>query len=112
MARFTLPRDIYHGNGALAALKDFQGKRAVVCVGGGSMKKFGFLDRAVDYLKSAGTSGAKTLVINSTTNVYDFNATGAGEIEIPDNYVGEGRGCALPRLRRRIVLRNCSGEVS
>ena len=54
MARFTLPRDIYHGKGALAALKDFQGKRAVVCVGGGSMKKFGFLDRAVDYLKSAG----------------------------------------------------------
>ncbi len=54
MFRFTLPRDIYHGKGALAALKDFRGKRAVICVGGGSMKKFGFLDRAVDYLKSAG----------------------------------------------------------
>ena len=54
MFRFTLPRDIYHGKGALAALKDFKGKKAVVCVGGGSMKKFGFLDRAVDYLKSAG----------------------------------------------------------
>ncbi|MBR4884818.1 MAG: iron-containing alcohol dehydrogenase [Lentisphaeria bacterium] len=54
MARFTIPRDIYHGKGALAALKDFQGKKAVICVGGGSMKKFGFLDRAVDYLKSAG----------------------------------------------------------
>ena len=36
MARFTLPRDIYHGKGALAALKDFQGKRAVICIGGGS----------------------------------------------------------------------------
>ena len=54
MARFTLPRDIYHGKNALEALKSFQGKRAVVCVGGGSMKKFGFLDKAVDYLKSAG----------------------------------------------------------
>ena len=54
MGRFTLPRDIYHGKGSLAALKDFEGKKAVICVGGGSMKKFGFLDRAVEYLKSAG----------------------------------------------------------
>lgn len=54
MARFTLPRDLYHGKGALEALKTFQGKRAMVCVGGGSMKKFGFLDKAVSYLKEAG----------------------------------------------------------
>ena len=54
MRRFTLPRDIYHGKGALEALKDFQGKKAVICVGGGSMKKFGFLDRAQSYLESAG----------------------------------------------------------
>ena len=54
MARFTLPRDLYHGKGALEALKSFKGKRAMICVGGGSMKKFGFLDRAVAYLKEAG----------------------------------------------------------
>lgn len=54
MARFTLPRDVYHGKGSLEALKDFKGKRAVICVGGGSMKRFGFLDRAENYLKSAG----------------------------------------------------------
>ncbi|MGN0797606.1 MAG: iron-containing alcohol dehydrogenase [Christensenellales bacterium] len=54
MARFTLPRDIYHGKGALEALKTFKGTKAMVCVGGGSMKKFGFLDRAIAYLKEAG----------------------------------------------------------
>ena len=54
MARFTLPRDLYHGKGSLEALKTFEGKKAMVCVGGGSMKKFGFLDRAVSYLKEAG----------------------------------------------------------
>lgn len=54
MARFTLPRDLYHGKGALEALKTFEGKKAVVCVGGGSMKRFGFLDKACDYLKEAG----------------------------------------------------------
>lgn len=54
MARFTLPRDLYHGKGAMEALKTFQGKKAMICVGGGSMKKFGFLDKAVAYLKEAG----------------------------------------------------------
>ena len=54
MARFTLPRDLYHGKGSLEALKSFTGKKAMICVGGGSMKRFGFLDRAVSYLKEAG----------------------------------------------------------
>lgn len=54
MARFTLPRDLYHGKGSLEALKTFKGKKAMVCVGGGSMKKFGFLDRTVSYLEEAG----------------------------------------------------------
>ena len=54
MARFTLPRDLYHGKGAMEALKTFQGKRAMICVGGGSMKKFGFLDKAIAYLQEAG----------------------------------------------------------
>ena len=54
MSRFTLPRDIYHGKGALEALKTFEGKRAIICVGGGSMKRGGFLQKVEDYLKEAG----------------------------------------------------------
>ena len=54
MNRFTLPRDLYHGENALEALKTFTGKRAVICVGGGSMKRFGFLDRAIAHLQEAG----------------------------------------------------------
>lgn len=54
MARFTLPRDLYHGENALEALKTLDGKRAIVVVGGGSMKRFGFLDKVCDYLKQAG----------------------------------------------------------
>ena len=54
MMRFTLPRDMYYGAGSLDALKNLDGKRAVVVVGGGSMKRFGFLDRTVDNLKEAG----------------------------------------------------------
>ena len=54
MARFTLPRDLYHGKGALDALKDLKGSRAMVVVGGGSMKRFGFLDKVCGNLRSAG----------------------------------------------------------
>lgn len=52
--RFTLPRDLYHGKDAIEALKTLTGKKAFVVVGGGSMKRFGFLDKVVDYLKEAG----------------------------------------------------------
>ena len=52
--RFTLPRDVYHGKGALEALKSFKGKKAMIVVGGGSMKRFGFLQKAEAYLKEAG----------------------------------------------------------
>ena len=54
MGRFTLPRDLYHGKGALENLKNLPGKKAMVVVGGGSMRRFGFLDKAVGYLKEAG----------------------------------------------------------
>lgn len=54
MARFTLPRDLYHGKGALENLKTLKGKKAVIVVGGGSMKRNGFLQKAEDYLKEAG----------------------------------------------------------
>lgn len=54
MLRFTLPRDLYHGEDALASLKTLEGKKAMIVVGGGSMKRGGFLDKAVGYLKEAG----------------------------------------------------------
>lgn len=54
MARFTLPRDIYHGTDAMAVLKTLEGKRAVICTGGGSARRKGSLGRAEAYLKEAG----------------------------------------------------------
>ncbi len=54
MSRFTLPRDLFHGKGSLENLKNLKGKKAIIVVGGGSMKRNGFLQRAEDYLKEAG----------------------------------------------------------
>ncbi len=69
MARFTLPRDIYHGKGALESLKTLKGKKAIICVGGGSMKRFGFLDRAKQYLEEAGMEVALFEGIESDPSV-------------------------------------------
>ena len=69
MARFTLPRDIYFGKGALENLKGLKGKKAIICVGGGSMKRFGFLDRAKKYLEEAGMEVALFEGIESDPSV-------------------------------------------
>ena len=54
MGRFTLPRDLYHGKGSLEMLKALGGKKAILVVGGGTMKRMGFLDKAVSYLQEGG----------------------------------------------------------
>lgn len=54
MMRFTLPRDLYYGKDALEQLKSLKGNKAIVVLGGGSMKKFGFVDKVLAYLKEAG----------------------------------------------------------
>lgn len=54
MNRFTLPRDLYWGKGSIDVLKTLKGKKAIVVVGGGSMKRFGFLDKVISNLNEAG----------------------------------------------------------
>ena len=55
MARFTLPRDLYFGSGAMNELKCLKGyKKAFIVTGGSSMKKNGFLGKLDNILKEAG----------------------------------------------------------
>lgn len=55
MARFTLPRDIYYGSGAIDELKNLEGyHKAFIVTGGHSMRKTGFLQKLDDVLKGAG----------------------------------------------------------
>jgi len=54
MQRFTLPRDLYFGENALDYLKTLKGKKAVLVLGGGSMKRFGFVDKVLQNLAEAG----------------------------------------------------------
>lgn len=55
MARFTLPRDIYFGAGAIEELKNLKGyKKAFIVTGGHSMRKTGYLQKLDNVLKEAG----------------------------------------------------------
>ncbi len=54
MSRFTIPRDTYFGQGTIEELKNLDGKKAIIVIGGGSIKKSGALDRITTYLKEAG----------------------------------------------------------
>lgn len=96
MARFTLPRDIYHGAGSLEELKNLKGKKAIVVVGGHSMKKYGFLDQTISYLKEANLEvetiegvepdpGVET-VMDGSKKMLEFN---------PDIIVAIGGGSAI-----------------
>ncbi|MCW1827326.1 iron-containing alcohol dehydrogenase [Enterobacter asburiae] len=48
---FIIPGEVYHGPGAFAELKNLKGSRAVIVTGEGAMKRTGYVDRAVDYLR-------------------------------------------------------------
>lgn len=51
---FSIPRTIIYGEGSLSKLADLKGKKAALVTGGSSMKRFGFLDQAIEILKKGG----------------------------------------------------------
>lgn len=96
MMRFTLPRDLYHGEGAMEALKTLPGKKAMICVGGGSMKRFGFLDKAISYLQEAGMEVSLFEGIESDPSVETVMRGAAAMQEFePDWIVAMGGGSPI-----------------
>ncbi|MBU3220323.1 iron-containing alcohol dehydrogenase [Clostridium algidicarnis] len=51
--RFTIPRDVYFGKDAVDEIKNLKGKKAMVVIGGNSVKKNGALDKVMANLKEA-----------------------------------------------------------
>ena len=104
MTRFTLPRDLYHGKGSLEALKTLEGKKAIFCVGGGSMKSNGFLQKAEDYLKEAGMEVKLFEGIESDPSV-DTVMKGAKVMEEygPDWIVAIGGGSPIDAAKAMCV---------
>jgi alcohol dehydrogenase class IV len=54
MARFTIPRDVYFGQGTVEELKNLKGKKAAIVIGGSSVIKNGSLEKVKSNLQAAG----------------------------------------------------------
>jgi alcohol dehydrogenase class IV len=84
------------GRGSLEHLKTLKGKKAFIVTGGSSMKKSGFLQKTIDYLKEAGIDssvfeGVEPDPLFSTV----YRGAGAMKKEQPDIIVGLGGGSAM-----------------
>lgn len=96
MSKFNIPDQVYFGNGSLIELKNLKGNRAVICTGGSSMKRSGFLDKAADYLKEAGMDVRIFDGIEPDPSIETVNRGKEFFLEFrPDWIVGMGGGSSI-----------------
>lgn len=96
MQQFTNPRFVYHGEDALSTLKKLKGKKAMICIGGGSIKRNGFLELIEKNLKEAGFVTKLFEGIESDPSVETVNKGAAAFQEFqPDWIVAVGGGSPI-----------------
>lgn len=96
MQQYLNPRFVYHGENAIDALKTLKGHKAMICIGGGSIKRNGHLDRILDNLKEAGFETDLIEGIESDPSVTTV-MEGAKKMEAfgPDWIIGVGGGSPI-----------------
>lgn len=94
MAKFIVPKEIFHGLGSLENLKELKGKKAVIVIGGNSVRANGSLRRTENFLKEAGISSIVFSGVEADPSI-DTVKKGADFFtqEQPDVIVGLG-GCS------------------
>lgn len=94
MAKFIVPKEIFHGLGSLENLKELKGKKAVIVIGGNSVRANGSLRRTENFLKEAGISSVVFSGVEADPSI-DTVKKGADFFtqEQPDVIVGLG-GCS------------------
>jgi len=94
MAKFIVPKEVFHGLGSLENLKGLKGTKAVIVIGGNSVKANGSLGRTENYLKEAGMSTVVFSGVEADPSI-DTVIKGAEFFtqEQPDVIVGLG-GCS------------------
>ncbi|PXX98753.1 NADPH-dependent butanol dehydrogenase [Marinifilum breve] len=94
MAKFIVPKEIFYGLGSLENLKELKGKKAVIVIGGNSVRANGSLKRTEDFLKEAGISSVVFSGVEADPSI-DTVKRGADFFiqEQPDVIVGLG-GCS------------------
>jgi alcohol dehydrogenase class IV len=93
---YSVPREIYYGENAMEKLADLKGKKAAIVTGGNSMKKFGFLDKAVAILKKGGIESIIIDGVEPNPSVATVKRGAAAMLEFePDWIVAIGGGSAI-----------------
>lgn len=94
MAKFIVPKEVFHGLGSLENLKDLKGKKAVIVIGGNSVKRNGSLERTENYLAESKIETAVFSGVESDPSI-ETVLKGAEFFnqEQPDIIVGLG-GCS------------------
>jgi alcohol dehydrogenase class IV len=96
MNRFTIPRDIYYGENSLDKLKELEGKKAALVIGGGSIKKTGNLERIQGLLLDAGIENRVIEGVNTepTVQMVKEGVDVLNDFE-PDWVIGIGGGSVM-----------------
>lgn len=94
MAKFIVPKEIFHGLGSLENLKEIKGSKAVIVIGGSSVKKNGVLEKTQKLLEEKGIKSAVFGGVEADPSI-DTVVKGAKFFteEQPDVIVGLG-GCS------------------
>lgn len=106
MGRFTIPRDIFEGYGAIDELKNMKGfKKAIIVTGGNSMKRGGFLDKVEQACQAAGmeTKIYSGVPADPTVAVVEDGAKAMQEFE-PDLIVALGGGSPMDAAKAMWVF--------
>lgn len=94
MGSFIIPRKTFHGIGSFENLKEVKGKKAIIVTGNGSMKKAGYLDKAIDILKVVGIDSAVFEGVEPDPSIETvMKGVKAFNKEQPDVIIGLG-GCS------------------
>jgi len=96
MNRFTIPRDIYFGENALDVLKTLEGSKAVLVIGGSSVKKNGNLDKIQQLLSEANieTTVIEGITTEPTTQMVKKGVRVLNDFQ-PDWVIGIGGGSVM-----------------
>jgi alcohol dehydrogenase class IV len=96
MSRFTIPRDVYFGKGTIDELKTLKGKKAVIVIGGQSVKRNGALKAVESHLLEAGFKTRLIEGVESDPSVATvMNGAAVMKEFQPDWIIGLGGGSPM-----------------